>query len=98
MSMKSSIPRLYSHVPLAVLSVSSKSPSVLTFRARKKKKLASFVPQVIPAADDKVTLVHVEDSKDGREASANGPVPNRSKWRWEPDRIEMAKPSTFIPA
>mmetsp|Transcript_12637 Transcript_12637/g.18903 ORF Transcript_12637/g.18903 Transcript_12637/m.18903 type:complete len:91 (+) Transcript_12637:110-382(+) len=78
-----------------VLSVSSKSPSVLTFRARKNKKLASFV---IPAADDKVTLVHVEDSKDGREASANAPVPNRSKWRWEPDRIEMAKPSTFIPA
>jgi hypothetical protein len=49
------------------------------------------------AADDTVTLVHAEENKAGKEAIANAPVPNRSKWRWEPVRIEIAKPSKFIP-
>jgi len=70
---------VYSHAPLVVFSVPSKRPSVLTFRARKNRNPASFVPQVNTAADDNVTLKHVDENRVGKEASAKAPVPNRSK-------------------
>jgi len=67
------------NAPLVVFSVPSKRPSVLTFRARKNRNPASFVPQVNTAADDNVTLKHVDENRVGKEASAKAPVPNRSK-------------------
>ena len=70
---------VYSHAPLAVLSVPSKRPSVLTFRARKNRNPASFAPQVHTAADDNVTLKDVADKRVGKDASVKAPVPNRSK-------------------
>mmetsp|Transcript_13628 Transcript_13628/g.25603 ORF Transcript_13628/g.25603 Transcript_13628/m.25603 type:complete len:118 (-) Transcript_13628:7393-7746(-) len=69
------------NVPLTVLNVSSSRPSVLTLRARKNKKPASFTLQVTTAADDtKILLLEqLSESKTGKEANAKVPVPNKSK-------------------
>lgn len=69
------------HIPLAVLKVSVKRPSVFTLHARKNKKEASFVPHVNTAADEKVVLAQADESKVGTAASANAPVPRKSTCR-----------------
>mmetsp|Transcript_10692 Transcript_10692/g.16224 ORF Transcript_10692/g.16224 Transcript_10692/m.16224 type:complete len:121 (-) Transcript_10692:359-721(-) len=86
-------------VPLVVLNVSSSLPSVLILRARKKRKDASLVPQIATADEESVTRAElVVDSSVGKEATANAPVPRRSKCKCEPVRREMPRPKTFVAA
>ena len=55
------------------------------------------MPKVKTATEERATLVQdADDSKVGSNASAKAPVPKRSRWRWEPVRTEIAKPSAFV--
>ena len=92
---EASFETLHIPAPLVELNVSSSLESVFNFNARKKRNPANFVPQIVTDAADSVILEQVEESKEGIDATANDPVPIRSRCKCEPVNTEMRNPNAF---
>ena len=88
---------LHIPVPLVELNVSSSLESVFNFNARKKRNPANFAPQIVTDAAESVILEHVDEIKQGIDATANAPEPIRSRCKCEPVKTEMRNPSAFNP-
>jgi len=80
-------------IPPAVFKVSDNLLSSPIFKARKNKNPASFVPQAHTAPEENFTLKISDESKVGRAAIENAPVPIRSRCRCDPVARDTTNPS-----
>jgi hypothetical protein len=91
----------YSLVPGTLDNNPSNLASDLTLQALKNKKAASFMDQTLTAAVESCTLngKSVEPKTVVRDAKANAPVPNKSKWYCILGKVRLIPiPNRLMPA